>query len=211
MARPLELLTWHLGLLGLMPGWDPPLPSVRGAGLLGLILDRDPPLPSVPAAGVVKRRESSQLRPRTRSSLRFCALLWDPRAGRWGSLVSSSPVLPGGDDAPSQVHGECPLRCLQTVKCCADRSWAVRKSRAARFNAWGIRVKGIPGGSVVKNPPASAGDDERHRFHPWVRKLPCRKKWQPTPVFLPGKSHGPGEPGGLWSVGVAKSQTRLSD
>ena len=27
-------------------------------------------------------------------------------------------------------------------------------------------------------------------FNPWVRKIPWRKKWQPTPVFLPGKSHG---------------------
>ena len=30
----------------------------------------------------------------------------------------------------------------------------------------------------------------RHRFDPWVRKIPWRRKWQPTPVFLPGKSHG---------------------
>ena len=27
-------------------------------------------------------------------------------------------------------------------------------------------------------------------FSPWVRKIPWRRKWQPTPVFLPGKSHG---------------------
>ena len=27
-------------------------------------------------------------------------------------------------------------------------------------------------------------------FNPWVRKIPWRGKWQPTPVFLPGKSHG---------------------
>ena len=27
-------------------------------------------------------------------------------------------------------------------------------------------------------------------FHPWVGKIPCKKKWQPTPVFLLGKSHG---------------------
>ena len=27
-------------------------------------------------------------------------------------------------------------------------------------------------------------------FQPWVGKIPWRKKWQPTPVFLPGKSHG---------------------
>ena len=27
-------------------------------------------------------------------------------------------------------------------------------------------------------------------FHPWVGKMPWRRKWQPTPVFLPGKSYG---------------------
>ena len=30
----------------------------------------------------------------------------------------------------------------------------------------------------------------RPRFDPWVRKIPWRRQWQPTPVFLPGKSHG---------------------
>ena len=30
----------------------------------------------------------------------------------------------------------------------------------------------------------------RHQFDPWIGKIPWRKKWQPTPVFLPGKSHG---------------------
>ena len=30
----------------------------------------------------------------------------------------------------------------------------------------------------------------RRGFHPWVRKIPWRRKWQPTPVFLPAKSHG---------------------
>ena len=29
----------------------------------------------------------------------------------------------------------------------------------------------------------------RHRFNPWVRKIPWRRKWQATPVFLPGKFH----------------------
>jgi len=27
-------------------------------------------------------------------------------------------------------------------------------------------------------------------FDPWVRKTPCRRKWQPTPAFLVGESHG---------------------
>ena len=30
----------------------------------------------------------------------------------------------------------------------------------------------------------------RHGFDPWVRKTPGRRKWQPTPVFLPGELHG---------------------
>jgi len=29
----------------------------------------------------------------------------------------------------------------------------------------------------------------RCRFNPWVRKIPWRRNWQPTPIFLPGKSH----------------------
>ena len=30
----------------------------------------------------------------------------------------------------------------------------------------------------------------RCSVNPWVGKTPCRRKWQPTPVFLSGKSHG---------------------
>ena len=30
----------------------------------------------------------------------------------------------------------------------------------------------------------------RHQFDPWVRKILWRRKWQPTPIFLPGESHG---------------------
>ena len=30
----------------------------------------------------------------------------------------------------------------------------------------------------------------RPGFDPWVRKIPWRRKWQPTPVLLPGESHG---------------------
>ena len=46
---------------------------------------------------------------------------------------------------------------------------------------------GFPGGSVVMNLPDNA---KRHRFDPWVGKTSWRRKWQPTPVFLPGESHG---------------------
>ena len=42
---------------------------------------------------------------------------------------------------------------------------------------------------VVKKPPTNAG---RHRFDPWVGKIPKKRAQQPTPVFLPGESHGQG-------------------
>ena len=40
---------------------------------------------------------------------------------------------------------------------------------------------GLPGSPVVRNLPASAGDPG---------SIPQRRKWQLTPVFLPGKFHG---------------------
>ena len=43
---------------------------------------------------------------------------------------------------------------------------------------------------VVKNLPAKAGALRDPWFNPWVRKIPLRMKWQCTPVFLPGESHG---------------------
>ena len=44
----------------------------------------------------------------------------------------------------------------------------------------------------------------RHRrcgFDPWVRKIPRRRKWQPTSVFLPGESHGQSLAGYNQSIG----------
>ena len=50
------------------------------------------------------------------------------------------------------------------------------------------------------------------RFNPWVGKIPWRRKWQPTPVFSPGKSHGRRSLVGYsQSHGVAKSWTQLSN
>ena len=43
---------------------------------------------------------------------------------------------------------------------------------------------------MVKNLPASVGRCKRQGFCPWSGKIPWRGAWQPTPVFLPGESHG---------------------
>ena len=44
----------------------------------------------------------------------------------------------------------------------------------------------------------SACQCRRFGFDSWVRKIPWRRKWQTTPGFLPGKSHGQR---GLWGWG----------
>ena len=59
---------------------------------------------------------------------------------------------------------------------------------------------GFHDGSVIKYPPA-VQDHRRHRFDPWVGKLPWSRKWQPRPLFLPGDSHGQRNPGGPQSMG----------
>ena len=43
---------------------------------------------------------------------------------------------------------------------------------------------------AVKNLPAQAEDVRDANSVPWVGKIPWRRAWQPTPVFLPGESHG---------------------
>ena len=46
---------------------------------------------------------------------------------------------------------------------------------------------GFPGGS---DSTSICLQCRRPRFDPWVGKIPWRRKWQPTPVHLPGKFHG---------------------
>ena len=50
-----------------------------------------------------------------------------------------------------------------------------------------IYVYGLPDGSTGKESACKAGH-RRPGFDPWVRKVPWRRAWQPTPGFLPGES-----------------------
>ena len=55
-----------------------------------------------------------------------------------------------------------------------------------RFSPLSRSPMGFPGGSDGKESSCNAGD---LGLIPWVGKIPWSRKWQPTPVFLPGKSH----------------------
>ena len=52
---------------------------------------------------------------------------------------------------------------------------------------------------IVKNLPAMQGTQVQSQGR--VKKIPWRREWQPTPVFLPGEFHGQEEPGKLQSMG----------
>ena len=82
--------------------------------------------------------------------------------------------------------------------------------------------KGVDGGlvdiymedgasQVVKNLPTNARDigdvGSIPGSDPWVRKIPWRRKWQPSPVFLSGESHGQRSPVGCSPWGHKESDT----
>ena len=51
-------------------------------------------------------------------------------------------------------------------------------------------LEGFPSGAGGEGPTCQHRRLKRCGFDPWVRKLSWRREWHPTPVFLPGKSHG---------------------
>ena len=59
---------------------------------------------------------------------------------------------------------------------------------------WKVRINhaviGLPRWHNGKESACQCRRCSRNGFDPWVRKIPWRRKWQPTPVFLPGESHG---------------------
>ena len=58
-----------------------------------------------------------------------------------------------------------------------------------------------------KEPVCQCRRHKRHGFNPWLGKIPWRRKWQPTPVFLPGESHGQRSLVGYGPYGHKESDT----
>ena len=104
----------------------------------------------------------------------------------------------------SSVHGILQARILEWVAMPSSRGSSrprdrTQVSRLLHWQAGSLPLappgepytsKGFPGGKVLKNPPASAGDAGDLGLIPESGKIPWRRAWQPTPVFLPGESHG---------------------
>ena len=67
----------------------------------------------------------------------------------------------------------------------------------------------FPGGAVVKNLPANIRDLKDAGTIPGLGRFPWSRKWQSTPVFLPGKFHG--QRSLVSNSPWGRSQTQLSD
>jgi len=60
---------------------------------------------------------------------------------------------------------------------------------------------GFPGGSSGKEPACQYKRHEIGGFDPWIRRIPWRRAWQPSPVFLAWRIPWTEEPGSLQSTG----------
>ena len=95
------------------------------------------------------------------------------------------------------------------ISCIARRAfycWLTRESPHVHIFIY-MDVYILPDGTSGKEPTCQCRRHKWCKFNPWVRKI-WRKEWQPTPVFLPGKSHGQRSLVGY--MGLQKSETWLS-
>ena len=68
-----------------------------------------------------------------------------------------------------------------------------------------FNVKGFPGGASGKEPTCQCRRHKRCRFLLLVGKIPWRRAYQPTPVFLPGESYGQRRLAGYSPQGLKES------
>ena len=137
----------------------------------------------------------------------LCLLLWSPDS----LIVSVNPTAAGDLLLPSPQSPSQPPNllgaewntvfffffwyvCVLAVPCSMqdlssptrDRTWA---SCGGSVESSPLDHQGSPWNTVL-TVPLKHLQFRRGRFHPWVGKIPWRRKWQPTLVFLPGESRG---------------------
>ena len=70
---------------------------------------------------------------------------------------------------------------------CKNSSY-FRLPQSSFANEWRYKsIKSFPGGTSGKEPICQCRRHKRCGFYPWAGKIPWRRAWQPTPVFLPGE------------------------
>ena len=136
---------------------------------------------------------------------------WLPHPNRWGNqkLVLRDQVMPPKSQGWNQGGAKAQVSRLQVVLTLPMvgrflLSWPsipLPWDRICRIQSTAIWASQVA--LLIKNPPANV-------FDLWVRNIPWRTAWQPTPVFLP---ENPMDRGAWWATvhGITKSWTWLSD
>ena len=70
-----------------------------------------------------------------------------------------------------------------------------------------MRESAFPGGTSGKEYTCQCRRCKRDEFDPWARMIFWRKAWQPSPIFLPGESHGQRSPAGYSPWGCKELDT----
>ena len=107
-------------------------------------------------------------------------------------LVTSKTILSVPIEAlggPQAFRAQFEDHCSMEKKNDSDVSFCFKTGHLP-LNKSCILNGGFPGGTSGKEPTCHCRRLKRRRFDPWIRKIPWRRAWQPTPVFLPGESHG---------------------
>ena len=103
-------------------------------------------------------------------------------------------LIPGSGRSPAEGNGNW-LQCSCLGNPMDRGTWPAAVHRVARsqtqLKCLSCQI-GFPGGRSGREPACQCRRLKRCRFSPWVRKTPWMRASQPTPVFLPGESHGQG-------------------
>ena len=131
-------------------------------------------------------------------------VFWWAQVGDKGLRVQETPG--GGQNLP-QTRQSLPalLSALIQYVTCTSSTYFLLPSFQQQIKA--ANIKGLPGSSVRKESACNAGDPASI---PGLGRFPWRRKWQPTSVFVLGKSHGQRNLAG-YSLWGRRSQTQLSN
>ena len=97
--------------------------------------------------------------------------------------IQKTKIRASGPITSGEIDGE-------TVETVSDLIFLGSKITADGDCSHEIKRRLLLGTSLVAQRLKCLPPCRRPRFDPWVGKIPWRRKWQPTPVFLPGESHG---------------------
>ena len=128
----------------------------------------------------------------------LCSRCRGPR-GHLPTLTPASSQSLEGFKAPRKSRSRRPPGRLDSPRTLEDESWFCLRQQFSNLLVSRLLKIGLPTWYGGKESACNAGDCPKCRrlgFDPWVRKILWRRKWQPTPVFLPGKSHGQRSLGG---------------